>query len=97
MAGTPSPACVKQLQDFAEQRTGQKVQGAASAFAQSDQWVLDPVVRTDGAGRPLDGRQRMVAPEVFKLTVQGSVCRVTHESSKASLDLLGCTCTPTVK
>jgi hypothetical protein len=88
----PAQACVKQLQDFAEQQTGKKVLGADSAFAQSDQWVLDPAVRTDAAGRPLDGRQPMAAPQVFKLSVQDSVCRVTHQGSGTVLTLQGCAC-----
>jgi hypothetical protein len=91
-ASVPSQACVQQLQAFAEKQTGNKVLGAATAFSQGDQWVLDPAVPTDAAGRPLDGRQRPVAPEVFKLTLQGNSCQVMHEATRAMLTLQGCPC-----
>jgi hypothetical protein len=99
--GAPVPArfgavladsCAQQLQAFAEKQTGKKVIGAATAFAQTDQWVLDPAVPTDAVGRPLDGRQRMVAPEVFKLSMQGATCSVTHETSGITQPLQGCPC-----
>lgn len=91
-ASAPSDACVQQLQAFAEKQTGKKVLNVATAFSQSDQWVLDPAVPTDAAGRPLDGRQRPAAPEVFKLTLQGTSCQVMHEASRATLTLQGCPC-----
>jgi hypothetical protein len=90
--GVPSQVCAQQLQAFAEKQTGKKVLNAASAFAQGDTWVLDPAVPVDAAGRPLDGRQRPVPPEVFKLTLQGKRCEVMHEATRVTLTLQGCPC-----
>jgi hypothetical protein len=83
-------ACIAQAEAFASHATGRQVTLGAAAFAQSSRLVLERNVARDAQGRPLDGRQRPEAPEVFDLLLRDGACVMRHEASGREAVLTAC-------
>jgi hypothetical protein len=91
----PAPeACLAQIQDFAAAVTGQRITLGPTVFSIGDELVLERSTRRDAQGRPLDGRERAAAPQVFRLTLRGALCVVSHPDSARKAELAACTCVP---
>lgn len=83
-------ACIAQAEAFASQATGRQVTLGPAAFAQGSRLVLERTVARDAQGRPLDGRQRPEAPEVFDLLLRDGACVMRHEASGREAVLAAC-------
>jgi|APDOM4702015191_1054821.scaffolds.fasta_scaffold07960_2 hypothetical protein len=87
-------ACIAQAEAFASEVAGVRVNLGPMAFDKGSQLVLGPTVARDPQGRPLDGRQRPGAPEVFELALVGGACVMKHPASGRAVDLPACRCEP---
>lgn len=87
----PGPACLADLQAFAERATGMSVVLTGASFAQSDELRLERPVIRGADGRPLDGRS-LGRPEVFKLVRRGQSCVAMHANSSLEDPLPACNC-----
>lgn len=87
-------ACIARAEAFASEVAGVRVNLGPMAFDKGSQLVLVPTVARDAQGRPLDGRQRPGAPEVFELALAGGSCVMKHPTSGRMAELPACRCEP---
>lgn len=83
-------ACIAQAEAFASQASGRQVTLGPAAFARASRLVLERGVVRDAQGRPLDGRERPQAPEVFDLLLRDGACVMRHEASGREAVLAAC-------